>query len=294
MKHAPIRHRIEYAAYLAAKRVLLTLPHATARRVGHGLGDLGFALLRGRRRIVLDNLALALPEVDVAERRRVARESFRHFGAALCEVITAWRLTAEGVSPLFDVEGDEHLTAARPPGRGLFLMTAHFGPWEVAAYPMGARFDDLQLVARPPDNPHVAADLERMRERFGSRLITKAGAGHRMLNAVRKGGVVGILIDQRVRPEVGVLVPFFGREVWTTPVLAYLSLLTRIPVVPAFCYPRGEDRYLLRFLPAVEPDAPGPGKEAEAALTARYLAVVEAEIRRRPELWLWLHRRWRR
>ena len=150
------------------------------------------------------------------------------------------------------------------------------------------------MVAQPPNNPHVAADLERMRIRSGSLLIGKQGAGHRMLNAVRRGGVVGILIDQRVRPEVGVLVLFFGREVWTSPVLAFLSLLTRIPVVPAFCYPRGDDRYVLRFLPAIEPDAPAPGREAETALTARYLAVVEAEIRRRPELWLWLHRRWER
>jgi KDO2-lipid IV(A) lauroyltransferase len=294
MKHAPIRHRVEYIAYLAAKRVLLALPHRAVRKMGHGLGSLGFALLRARRRLALANLALALPELDAGERRRVARASFRHFGAGLCEVVSASRLGPEGIGPRFDFEGEEHLEAARGAGRGLFLMTAHFGPWEVAAYSLGARLGPLHVVARPPDNPHVAADLERMRTRSGSRLIGKRGAGHRMLNAVRKGGVVGILIDQRVRPEVGVQVPFFGREVWTTPVLAYLSLLARLPVVPAFCYPQGEDRYLLRFLPAIEPDAPATGREAETALTARYLAVVEAEIRRRPELWLWLHRRWGR
>lgn len=294
MKHAPVRHRFEYVAYLAAKRVLLALPHRTARRVGHGLGSLGHTLLRSRRRLTLANLALALPELSPEERRRVARETFRHFGAALCEVVSASRLGPKGVGPLFDVEGDEHLEAARVPGRGLFMMTAHLGPWEVAAYPMGARFGTVHLVARPPDNPFVAADLERMRARFGNRLITKAGAGHRMLNAVRKGETVGLLIDQRVRADVGVLVPFFGHEVWTSPVLAYLSLLTRIPVVPTFCEPRGADRYRLRFLPAIAPDAPGPGREAETALTARYLGIVEAEIRRRPELWLWMHRRWER
>ena len=294
MKHAPVRHRVEYAAYRAAKRFLLTLPHAAVRRVGHGLGAAGYTLLRSRRRLALDNLALALPELAAPERRRVARESFRQFGAALCEAISASRMEPEAIGTRFDVEGEEHRAAAQVPGRGLFLMTAHFGPWEVAAYPIGNLFANLQLVARPPDNPYVAADLERMRARFGSRLITKAGAGHRMLNAVRRGGTVGLLIDQRVRPEVGVLVPFFGRPVWTTPVLAYLSLVTRAPVLPAFCYPAGADRYLLRFLPAIEPDAPAPGKEAETALTARYLAVVEAEIRRRPELWLWMHRRWER
>ena len=167
----------------------------------------------------------------------MARESFRQFGAALCEAISASRMEPEAIGARFEVEGEEHRAAAQVPGRGLFLMTAHFGPWEVAAYPIGNLFANLQLVARPPDNPYVAADLERMRARFGSRLITKAGAGHRMLNAVRRGGTVGLLIDQRVRPEVGVLVPFFGRPVWTTPVLAYLSLVTRAPVLPAFCYP---------------------------------------------------------
>jgi Kdo2-lipid IVA lauroyltransferase/acyltransferase len=294
MKNAPVRHRVEYGFYLAAKRALLSLPHSAVRRAGHGLGSLGYALLGSRRRLALDNLALALPELGEAERRRVARGAFRQFGASLCEVISASRLGPEGIGPRFDVEGEEHLEAARVEGKGLFLMTGHFGPWEVAAYPLGERFHALHLVARPPDNPFVAADLERMRARFGNRLITKAGAGHRMLNVVRKGGTVGILIDQRVRAEVGVLVPFFGHEVWTSPVLAYLSLLTRIPVLPAFCTPRGKDRYLLRFLPAITPDAPAPDREAETALTARYLAVVEEEIRRQPEMWLWMHRRWQR
>lgn len=295
MKHAPVRHRIEYAAYLAVKRLLLSLPHATARRFGRGLGSVGYALLASRRRLALDNLALALPELDSEARERVAREAFRQFGSSLCEVISASKLGPEGIAPLFAVEGEEHLEAARaaaPPGRGVFVMTGHFGPWEVAAYPLGLRFGTVHVVARPPDNPFVAADLERMRARFGNHLIAKAGAGHRMLNAIRQGHPVGILIDQRVRPEVGILVPFFGREVWTSPVLAYLSLLTRAPVVPTFCTPEGAEGYRLRFLPVIAPDAPGPGAEAEAALTARYLAVVEAEIRRRPELWLWMHRRW--
>jgi KDO2-lipid IV(A) lauroyltransferase len=294
VKRAPVRHRLEYAAYVAAKRALALRSHEAARAAGRRLGALAHRLDRRRRELALANLGLALPELPDPERRRIARESFEQFGAGMFEMVSAAQREAEEILPRFALEGLEHLEAARAGGRGVFMMTGHFGPWEVAPYPLCARFGPIHLVARPPDNPLVAADLAAMRERLGNLVVPKRGAARRMLTAVRRGGMVGILIDQRVSPDVGVLVPFFGRQVWTSPVLAYLSLLTRAPVIPAFCYPEGAGGYRMRLDPPIHPDAPERSREAETALTARYLAAVEAEIRKAPGLWLWPHRRWER
>lgn len=288
----PIRYRIEHLGWRGARWLLGRLSHRRARGLGRRLGALAFAVDRRRRRLALDNLALALPELPVAERRRLARASFEQFGAAACEVVSAERLGPEGVAERFVVEGWEHLDAAAAGGRGVLLMTAHFGPAEMGAVPVAQRQGAVHLVFRPPNNPLVAAEFEATRARFGNPMIAKRGAARRMLGVLRRGGRVGIQIDQRVRPKQGVLVPFFGRPVWASPVPAYLSLLTRAPVVPMFCYPAPGGCYRLRIDPPIEPQAPAPDRTAEIELTGRYLAAVESEVRRAPELWMWMHRRW--
>lgn len=290
MKHAPVRHRLEYVAYRAAKGAILAGTHEAARRHGRHLGRLGHRVMAGRRRLALDNLEKALPELDAAARRRVARECFEHYGSTFVESVSAARFTPEEVERRFTVHGWEHLEAAEAAGRGVFLMSGHLGCWELATYLLGLRLGGLQMVARPVDNPWVDRDLAAIRERFGNRIIAKRGAGHRMLNVLRRRGRVAIVIDQRVHWREGILVPFLGRPAWTSPVVAYLSLRTGAPVVPLFCFPEGEGGYRLELSPAVVPR--GEGEAGVEALTGEYMAVVGEEIRRRPELWLWMHRRW--
>lgn len=292
MSRRSLRYLAEYAGYRAATGAIARSSPEGARRIGRRLGALAYRLDARRRRLALANLALALPELPEEERRRIARDSFRGFGAAACDALVAGRLGPAGIVPRVAVESWEPLDRALAGGRGAFLMSAHLGAWEIATYAVGARIGRLHLLARPPNNPRVAAHLLALRERWGHRQIAKQGAGLKMLRAVRRGEAVGLLIDQRVRPAQGVRVPFFGHEVWATPMLAYLSLRTGAPVVPTFCRPEGAGGYLLRFEPAIEPGAAESTDEAQAALTARYLAVVEAEIRKDPGLWLWPHRRW--
>lgn len=288
-----LRYLAEYAGYRAATGALARASPETARRIGHRLGSLAFRLDGRRRRLALANLALALPELSEEERLEVARESFRTFGAGTCEAVVAARLGPAGISPRVAVESWEPLDRALAGGGGAFLMTGHLGAWEIAAYPVGDHVGRLHLLARPPNNPRVADHLQALRERWGHRQIAKRGAGIRMLRAVRRGEMVGLLIDQRVRPSQGVRVPFFGHDAWATPMLAYLSIKTGAPVVPTFCRPVGAGGYHLRFEPAIEPPAGAePSDEAQVELTARYLAVVEAEIRKEPGMWLWPHRRW--
>ena len=286
-----LRHRLEYRLFRGVKALLRTLSPARVRRFGHGLGRLGYRLLAGRRRLALANLRLALPELGPEEHQRITRACFEHFGATFCEIATADRFSPEDLVARFDITGWEHVDEAMARGRGAFLMTGHFGAWELMIYPLGKRLGEFHAVARPPNNPLVERDLRRIRQRFGVDLVDKKGAGHRMLNILRRRAAVGIVIDQRIR-QGGILVPFFGQPSLTSPVVAYLSLLRQVPVVPGFCYPVGADRFEVRFDPPIEPEGKLPGPDNEAELTRRYLQAVEDEVRRRPELWLWMHRRW--
>jgi len=291
-KDRPVAHRIEYGFYLLLKGFLRALPHRGARAFGRWIGALAHALDRRHREIALRNMALALPETDEAERRRRVGECFRHFGAALCDAISATRFSPTELCHLYTLEGWEHLDEAERLGKGLFLLTAHLGFWELSPPLIGLTRGPMSIVVRPADNPFLDRELRAMRERFGNTVIPKHGAARRMLEVMRDRGRLGILIDQRVQEREGIVVPFFGRPALTSPVLARLSLRSGTPVVPLTVYPEPGGRYRVVVREPILPPAGESGDEAVLALTRRYLEIAEQDIREHPAMWLWMHRRW--
>jgi KDO2-lipid IV(A) lauroyltransferase len=237
-------------------------------------------------------MELALPEIPAPERRRLVRECFRHFGAALCDAVSSTRFSATELCHLFTLEGWEHLDEAESRGRGIFILSAHLGFWELVPPMIGLTRGRMDIVMRPADNPWLDRELRSLRERFGNATIAKRGAARRMLEALREKGRVGILIDQRVQEKEGIAVPFFGRPALTSTVLARLSLRTGAAVVPIAAYPEPGGRYRIVVGTPILPDEGAEGDEAVAALTRRYLEAAEGDIRRHPTLWLWMHRRW--
>lgn len=293
-----LRYLLEYLAILAVRGFVRLLPHRAARGLGRGIGRLAHAVLRRHRRIAAGNLALALPELGEAERRRTVRACFEHFGLALADAVSVQRFDLEELCRRLDLEGWEHLQEAelRSGGTGLFILSAHLGLWEVAAYPPGIYGGPLHVVGRPVDNPWLDRELTRARARHGNPLIPKRGAVRPMMRVLSRGGRVGILIDQRARPAEGIWVPFFGQPSYTTPILARLALRTGAPVVPIFGFPKPRGRYRVVLREAIWPDEAAGLEEEDAVveLTRRYLAACEREIREHPEMWLWMHRRWKR
>lgn len=294
MKNTPVRHRVEYGLFRLLKGALRALPHPTARALGRRVGNLAWRLDRRRREVALRNMALALPEIPEAERERLVRQCFQHFGSALCDAISSTRFDAVEICRHFTLEGWEHLEEAESRGKGIFILSAHLGLWELVPPVVGLYRGPMHIVVRPADNPYLDAELRALRERFGNHVIPKRGAARRMLEVLRDGGRVGILIDQRVQEKEGITVPFFGHPALTSPVLAKLSLRTGAAVVPVAAYPEPGGRYRVVVRPAILPPQEGKGDdEAVAALTRRYLEIAEEDIRKHPALWLWMHRRWR-
>ncbi len=284
------RHYLEYGLFLPVKGMIRALPHRAVRHFGQLLGEIAYRLDRRHRWVVESNLKLALPELSHRRRRRIARRCFRHFGGMICDMLSLARFDAVELCRHLTLEGWEHLRTAEEQGRGVLILTAHLGNWEVLAHPMALYHGGMIIVSRPADNPLLETELRSIRERFGNSTIYKRGAVRGIARAVRRRERVVLLIDQRVHPNEGIEVPFFGHPAMTTPLLARLSLRHRVPVVPMFGFPRPRGRFLVVARPPILPE--GTGDEAVAALTGRYLAVVEEEIRHQPELWLWMHERW--
>jgi Kdo2-lipid IVA lauroyltransferase/acyltransferase len=293
LKNRPVRHRIEYGLYLGLKGFLRLLSHPMARSFGRAVGSLGHLLDRRHREVALRNMELALPEIGPAERRRLVRACFRHFGAALCDAISSTRFDAVEICRHFTLEGWENLQAAEARGKGIFVLSAHVGFWELVPPILGLYRGPMSIVVRPADNPWLDGELRALRERFGNFTLPKRGAARRMIETLREAGRVGILIDQRVQEREGIRVPFFGRPALTSPILARLSLRTGAAVVPVAAFPEPEGRYRFVAKPAILPPENGTDdEETVAALTRRYLETAEEDIRAHPEMWLWMHRRW--
>lgn len=295
-----VRHRLEYVLFRGLATPLRGLPHGAARPLGRALGELFFLLDVHRRRVAVANLGRAFPGWSQAQRRRTARRCCRHFGAMVADTISFQRFDAVELCRRLTLHGWRHLdeaeaaSAERGAG-GVLVLSAHLGNWEMAAHPVALYRGPFHVVARPFNNPLVWRHMRRARERFGQRFISKRGAARPVVRALRRGAKVGLVIDQRVRPPDAMTVPFFGEPALTTPLPARLALRYRVPAVAIFGYPKEGGGYDVVLRPPIlPPESDSDADDAVERLTRRYLAVIEDEIRTRPEQWLWFHRRWRR
>jgi KDO2-lipid IV(A) lauroyltransferase len=298
LKNAPIQHRIEYAFYWPFRRLLGILPVALRRALGRSAGGLFYRLDRQRRLLTHDNLAQALPEIADERRREIARQSFRNLGETMFDSLGGLGYDAAELCSRWHLEQWHYLLEAEERGKGVILLSAHFGNWEVAAAALALSGHDTLLVGRPPDNPHLLSEMVFLRERFGNRHVAKRGVARHLLRELNANGRIGLLVDQRVPPQEAVAASFFGRPALTTPLVARLSLKTGAPVVAIYGIHQPGGRYRIWLAPPVYPEFVTEGNETASdqdaieRLTRRYLEDQEHQIRQMPEQWLWMHRRW--
>jgi KDO2-lipid IV(A) lauroyltransferase len=250
-------------------------------------------LLPTRRRAALANLNIAFPDRPLAERRTICRSSFQQLGMMLMEGIVVLVHPA-AMAARITVEGREHLTDAlgRSPG-GALVVSAHLGNWELLS--LTGRLTGLAIatIVRPLDNRLLNRVAERLRATAGVERIGKRQATRAVFEALRGGQVVGVLLDQNATRSESVFVPFFGRPASTSRGLALLSLRAGVPIVPMFIHREPGGRHRIVIETAIAPASRGPVDAAVAEVTAACARRIEAAIRRWPDQWLWLHRRWR-
>ncbi len=270
---------------------LRLMPMTAVRACGGALGWIVSVLDRFHRRIARENLARAFPSRSARECALVCRGMFMHFGRLLLELIRFSSLTQEQMLACVEVEGQEHVRQAYRQGKGVLYFTGHFGYWEIQAIAFALHAEPISVVARPLDNPHLHAMLERIRTCTGNTVIYRQGGLRRVLRDLQNNRGVAMLIDQHLHSDA-VTVEFFNRPAATTSALAALALRTGAPVIPVFAFPLPGGRYRLIYdRPVAPPHDAGP--HAIREFTQRCTDVLEMYVRRDPHLWLWMHRRWR-
>ena len=270
------------------RAALAPLPYSARLRVGSAIGWAFYLALQGRRRIALANLRKAYPEQSAKWREDIAKRSFQHLGRISTEILFLDTPFEGGV----EVEGWEHLETVTSDRRGYFLMSAHFGNWELGASIQAARGHPVSMIVRPLDNPLLDRLFSRIRESNGNRLIQKRTAVKEMVKSLKAGGGVAIVIDQNFRDKGADFVPFFGTLAATTPVVGAISVRMDIPIIPVFIFPLEGGGYKVRYEPPIRPRDPSGALRSPIDITTEATGRIEKAIRECPYPWFWMHNRW--
>ena len=289
-----MRRKLEYAAAWPFLKIMGILPRRLARAFAIAIAQMVYLLHFRLRQVGMRNLAMAFPEKSDAERRRILRGVFTSLGRQLAELCQFPRYTAENVDEVVVYEGLENFQKAYARGKGVLFLTAHFGGWELSAFTHSLHGHWLNVVMRPMDNPYLDRLLQSYRTMHGNKVVPKDDFVRGLLAAMKCGETVGILMDTNMTPPQGVFVDFFGIPACTASGLARIALRTDAAVVPGFTiWDESLGKYRLRFDPAVEFVRTGDLEADIVSNTQKFTKVIEDYVRKYPDQWLWVHRRWK-
>lgn len=286
------RHRLEAGLFNLMDGVVRALPWHAVLALGRGLGHLVHGIDARHRKIVRANLRSTDLGLGEQEIRRVTRECFAHFGSLLLTSVHLLHMSREEVGRRVHIEGGEHFDAARAQGKGFLVITGHYGNWEASALALSASGRTVSAIGRALDNPLLEPRLRSLRGRFGNELIAKDGAFRDSIRALRQGKGVGFLLDQDALTS-GVFVKFLGRWASTFPSAGLLAVKYRLPVLYLHNRPNPDGTITLTVDPPFEVPITGDTEKDVWTATQMMTNRIEADIRRDPRWWLWMHRRFK-
>ena len=288
-----MRYRLEHALAWTLIKLVGALPRPLARAAAISLAWLVYFFHRRLRRVGVRNLELAFPEKSRRERKRILRGVFTSLGRQAAEVCRFPKYTRENVSKTVVYEGFENFERAVGRGQGVLFLTGHLGAWELSAFAHSLYGYPLNIVMRPLDNPYLDRMAREYRTMHGNQAVDKDFA-RGLIAAMRAGKTVGVLMDTNMIVGQGVFVEFFGRLACTASGVARVALKTDAAVVPGFTiWDPGLKKYRLRFDPPVKLIRTKNREADVVANTALFTKLIEDYVRRYPDQWLWVHRRWK-
>ncbi len=249
-----------------------------------------------RRKVALENLHIAFgEEKSEKELLAIARKAFQNLGMMAIEFFRIPGMDVEAFKKRVKIEGLEEALRLLGKGRGVLLLLSHFGNWELMGIMSKLIGDSIMVIAKPmKKNKRVDRFITEIRSAAGLEVISSIKASRIVIKALSRNRVVGILIDQRAKRSEGIWADFFGKKAPTTPGLAVLAMKTGAPVVPVFMVRNGFEKHRLVIQGPLELVHTGDIKKDVEANTQLFNDTLESMIRRYPDQWFWVHRRWER
>ena len=278
---------------LLLSRFAAILPLGVALAIGRSWGFFAGNILRLRRSEVLERLAWAMPETTPDDRRHITDGMYRHFGMTAMEVLRMAVKPATELLARVDCAGVPPMRDGLARGKGLLVICAHLGNWELLAAATSASGLPLGITVKDLKPPALDDFVSRVRSRHGIIIFRRKGSMRPAIRHVRAGGVLGFMMDQNTKRNEGIFTTFFGRTACTTPGLAQFAALTGAPAMTVLMVREENGRH--RMVCGKETLEPPPdlSEESVRAYTQKALDSIEQLIRQHPEQWIWMHRRWR-
>jgi len=289
-----VKSAAEYAAAVALLRIFGWMPRKLAFHAARIASWLGFRLARRQRNSGLRNLAMTMPALRAEQCESILRACFDNLGRLLVEVSHFPDLNKSNISQYVVYEGFENFAEGVRRGKGVIFLTGHFGAWELSSFAHSIYGHPMKFVVREIDNPRVEGLISGYRSLGGNAPIRRRNASRDILKALRNNETVGILMDQNTVREEGVFADFFGIPAATTPAVATFALRTGAAVIPGFLiWDETLQKHRLHFDPPLKLIQTGDRTADILENTKMFNKVLENYIRKNPDQWLWIHRRWK-
>jgi KDO2-lipid IV(A) lauroyltransferase len=294
-----LRKSLHYLTYVSIRGFgffINAFPDGFALWIGRQLGRLAYFLDSERRRVAIENLELAFGmKKNRDEIRGIAFRTFENIGMSFVEFLRFPRLKTETLMEKLEIEGRSHIEEALKRGKGIIFLLGHIGNWELLGRMARVLGGNVMAIARPlKENGRLNRFIGEVRGSSGLQVLSSARAARPVVSALRKNKMVGILIDQREKRSEGIQVEFFGKSAPTTPASAFFPLRTGAAVIPAYTIRLGGGKHQVVFEPPLELIKTGDKAGDIRANTQRHTEVLESIIKRYPDQWFWIHRRWER
>jgi KDO2-lipid IV(A) lauroyltransferase len=292
MSH-PLKYRLEYWLALVLSGLMRQIPLGPGRYLGTALGQLAFSVVRLRRKVTLENLRQAFPELPSRrERIKLGARCYRHLGCGLVEFCHFPRLNRDRLSELLDIQGLDFLRQALRGGRGAILLSGHFGAWELLGPAFALNGFAVDLFVRSQKNPFFDDLMNRHRSGVGADIIRSSRTPRAILRSLQQNRLLVMLADQDGGRD-GIFIPFMGRPASTAPGVARFALRAGAPILMGFIVRQPDKRHRLIIEPPMErATGEGPQEDLHQILQV-YTWNLEAHIRAHPHQWFWPHRRWK-
>ncbi len=280
-----------YRLLIILMRLFSALPLSCARRVGRGLGTLAYLAVRRHRKTNLAEMARCFPAATRAELKRRLKRVYQGMAVNYIEVFRWIGGRDAELDSQVNMRGAEHLESALARGRGVLILTAHTGNWDLLGL-WASRRVKLTIISKDLRSEGANRFWMEARARCGLNIVPAHNSYRACLSVLRRNEVLGFILDQNMTRMEGIFVEFFGKPACTTPGLAFMAAHSKAPVVPAFMIREPDGSHRIELHPPIDPP---PDREPETlrAATQHYTTLIEDVIRRYPDQWIWMHRRWR-
>jgi len=284
-----------YGAMYGVVKILSWIPIRAAQFMGRIFGLLMGRLLKRRVSSSLENLRCVFGQVmPESELIALNQRIIAHFAQMIFEIPHILRLSPNNLDRYVTFQNEKALIRALEKGKGVFILTGHFGNWELMSAATVLRLGVKNaVVVRPADFEPADRLLTRLRSRFGTEIIPKRRAMKKLLSAEKENKVIGILLDQNVDWYEGVFVPFLSKPACTNKGLALVAARTGSPVVPMFSVRQPDGRYRIIFEDEVILDQTGDKIRDIEKNTEKFNQIIEKYVKKYPDHWFWFHKRWK-